>query len=264
MTYRFIPYLCLILFTQSIPTIFRGDDVGKSSFVWNMSGLRAPGSFDGDVERSVEFSKSEDCILAGGYSSHELKQGRGNFNRPSQLRTTQDLNNLEIPPTISVPQKKKANSSNSNSNPISEHDSSRSSSSSRILPVLSPEPQQPYGTGDESLSSPFYVYVSAIPFHFVSDWLMQQQLQRDSVDLFILMYQCGDESSGATALNLEKLLPPEAPRLFIGSKSDLTSAVIDSSTIEQKVDERLQYSMSIAVCGCVQYVFMYECMCILP
>lgn len=219
-----------------------------------MSGLRAPGSFDGDVERSVEFSKSEDCILAGGYSSHELKQGRGHFNRPSQLRATQDLNNLEIPPTISVPQKKKANSSNSNSNPISEHDSSRSSSSgsSRILPALPPQPQQqPYGTGDESfgdlLSSPFYVYVSAIPFHFVSDWLMQQQLQRDSVDLFILMYQCGDESSGATALNLEKLLPPEAPRLFIGSKSDLTSAVIDSSAIEQKVDERLQYSISISI-----------------
>ena len=217
--------------------------MGKSSFVWNMSGLRAPGSFDGDVERSVEFSKSEDCILAGGFSNHELRQGQSHRNRPLQhmRATTQDLNNLEIPPTISIPQKKTRNNNNS-SNDVNENDNSSGksgrSSSSRIL--LSGA-QQSYVTGEESmgglLTFPFYVYISAIPFHFVSDWLMQQQLQRDSVDLFILMYQCGDESSGATALQLEKLLPPEAPRMFVGSKSDLAAAVQGSSAIDQKVDD---------------------------
>lgn len=43
-----------------------GDNgVGKSSFVWYLTGLRAPG-LSGEVEMGVDYSKYSDCIVVGG------------------------------------------------------------------------------------------------------------------------------------------------------------------------------------------------------
>lgn len=47
-----------------------GDNgVGKSSFVWHLTGLRAPGLAD-DVEMGVEYSKFSEAIVVGGCTVH--------------------------------------------------------------------------------------------------------------------------------------------------------------------------------------------------
>lgn len=58
-----------------------GDNgVGKSSFVWYLTGLRAPG-IGGDVEMGVDYAKYSDCIVVGGCAlklNGENEQGGGN------------------------------------------------------------------------------------------------------------------------------------------------------------------------------------------
>lgn len=54
-----------------------GDNgVGKSSFVWNISGLRAPGN--ADLEFGFEYEKFNDAILVGG-RRHRSSSGSGSF-----------------------------------------------------------------------------------------------------------------------------------------------------------------------------------------
>ena len=45
--------------------VLGGDGVGKSSFVWDLTGLRAPGLGD-DVEIGSEYSKFSDAVVVGG------------------------------------------------------------------------------------------------------------------------------------------------------------------------------------------------------
>ena len=162
--------------------------MGKSSFVWNLSGLRAPGSFDKDVEKGVEYAKSTDSIVAGGLCSanhnhnnnnNNNNNGNGNGNGSSSAANTAN--------TASVSKKKSKDSKE------------RESAEGLLL-------------------NPFYVYVLAVPFQFASAWLAKH---KDSVDLFVLMYQSGDADSLQQVLELEQLLHLQAPRLFIGSKVDV-------------------------------------------
>lgn len=208
---------------MSIPS--SGDEAGKSSFVWNLSGLRAPGSFDKDVEKGIEYPKSEDSIVVGGFFCYRTEERSSNgIDKSEHLVDPSPVlssSTHSVETTERTPPYGDLNSSG--------HDKERNDGNKAGKRVSLSMGENGDLTGKGTTTSPSqrpFVCIAAVPYQFAADWLAHN---RDACDLVVLMYQCGDEGSLRQAMELEKRLGPDVPRLFVASKSDLVKDALDST-----------------------------------
>jgi hypothetical protein len=160
-----------------------GDNsVGKSSFVWNISGVPAPGI--PDVEKGVKNAKSQDAVIVGGV----CVPLRG------MLRFTPNGGDR----AVLLPDGRR----------LSDAEGGRRGTDS----ILGADSTL------EDLQNVLYLCVSAIPRDQTASWLATHA---ESCDMALLMFDCGSEETFNTAVAMEQLLPDGMPRLFLGSKADL-------------------------------------------
>lgn len=174
-----------------------GDDgVGKSSFVWQVTGMRAPGLV-GDTDLGVQYAKFSEAILVGGWTEHHQHQHH--------------VSGTQRPPT---PQPQSLSGTGSGTNLTH-------------LPIRANVPGGVGSTSDAGahnkaplrsvLTDPYQVSVTAVPLAQVEAWL---ETSVKSCDLVVLMFQCANVKSLSTAIILDAKLPPQVPRIFLASKSD--------------------------------------------
>jgi hypothetical protein len=177
-----------------------GDNgVGKSSFVWNISGVPAPGV--PDVEKGVKNAKSQDTVIIGGVCVP--LRGRLRFTPFSSLAGGgggggEDGND---------------SGGDRSSQPgggrrMSDAEGGRRGTDS----ILGADSTL------EDLNNVCYLCVSAIPRDQTASWFATNA---ESCDMALLMFDCGSEDTFNTAVAMEQSLPDGMPRLFLGSKSDL-------------------------------------------
>lgn len=181
--YKEIPPL--LLPRRTIRVCILGDNrVGKSSFVWHVSGLRPPG-VDADVEVGTNYPKPMDHIVVGGC-------------RQSSMRSS----------TLSQLQNNTSFSPGAVSAPVGTMIGNSSVAAAAMAAVtLAPH-----------LTSPYFISFSAIPMDHYQRWMMNGL---PNCDAAILMFQCGSMDSLDAALDIEQSLPLDLPRIFVGTKADL-------------------------------------------
>lgn len=166
---NFVPKADVIEPRATVKVCVLGDNrVGKSSFVWRLSGLKVPGS--DEVEKGVENVKKADSVVIGGFCKKRS-------NRTAAFATA--------------------------SSAVAEKGSD----------VLHAAP-----TTVKHLKGKYYLSISSVPLEVSQTWIARNIV---SCDLVVLMFECGHVESLETVLELEKLLPPNIPRIFLASKSDL-------------------------------------------
>jgi len=192
-----------------------GDNrIGKSSFVFAMSGLRTPGggNYHEDIEKGIEYAKPIEAIVTGGYTD---RIGRNNTSSSATALTT--------------------NSTTNNTNNRYYHTSTTSSSSSSST-----------GYATHSLLSPvtfpYYLSITAIPLDYFNIWLEQCV---SNCDLVLLMYQCDDMKSLQTVLDMEKSLPLTIPRVYLANKIDLLHQPQNSMLSNNPAYERVLQKISL-------------------
>eukprot|EP00601_Ochromonadales_sp_CCMP2298_P020292 CAMPEP_0173324208 /NCGR_PEP_ID=MMETSP1143-20121109/30931_1 /TAXON_ID=483371 /ORGANISM="non described non described, Strain CCMP2298" /LENGTH=750 /DNA_ID=CAMNT_0014268231 /DNA_START=156 /DNA_END=2408 /DNA_ORIENTATION=+ len=152
-----------------------GDNgVGKSSFVWRLSGLRAPG-IGGDVELGVDYSKYNDCIVVGGCSQ----------------RLADVLSSRGVASPISGSVKKWGEPSGK----AKQQAEAVRAEQDEVLRL--------------AVSDTYHLSIAAVPLDHVETWLAQCAA---GCDLVLLMFQCADLESLRTAIALEERLPKDVPR----------------------------------------------------
>lgn len=228
--------------------VLGGNCVGKSSLVWNLAGLPAPGTKF--IEKGLDNEKPQDTVIVGGchryHRDHEHKYRNSSL---GHRHLTQY--GLRSPPP---PKSDKRTSATASQQP-QQQSYYPSSVSGNVLrrggrsgSVVSG------GTTFEFLHHSYYLNFAAIPLEHVtisatapSSSAKQRGSSSsssagnsgaggsvlDSCDLVILMFQCGDIDSLKAAQSLEKRLPRRMPRIYVASKLDLIQA---KQTISSGVD----------------------------
>eukprot|EP01034_Spumella_vulgaris_P021337 gene21337-27367_t len=162
-----------------------GDNcVGKSSFVWNLSGLSAPGSVD--IEKGLGNAKPQDTVIVGGC--------RGSKRHPHGDRR----NAFQVSRDSGTTRFRKPVVTQNKFDPLQ----STFYVSAAAIPLE-------------------HVSVSPLAQSSSSKGKSDQSTVLDACDVAVLMFQCGDMTSFQIALQIEKTLPHRLPRLFLASKCDL-------------------------------------------
>lgn len=204
--YKDVPALPLP--RRSIKVCVLGDNnVGKSSFVWHVSGLRPPGTNE-DVELGTDYPKPVDNIVIGGCRQTSV--------RPSSL-------SMHLPTTGAIPQNTSATASFNvggamNGSGATMAVTTPATTAAMVSVTLAPH-----------LTSPYFISFFAIPVEHYDHWVVKGV---SNCDVAIVMFQCGSLESLDMALDIEQALPIDLPRIFVGTKLDLVRPVRSSpSTI---------------------------------
>jgi hypothetical protein len=205
MLYKEIPSLPLP--RRTIRVCILGDNrVGKSSFVWHVSGLRPPG-LDADLEVGTDYRKPIDHIVVGGCQQTSMRS-----------------------PALSQVQHNTSSSllvSGTGSAPAGATVMGTSSTTAATLLAVTLAPH---------LTSRYFISFTAIPLDHYQRWKAKGLPLCDAA---ILMFQCGSVDSLDIAMNMEQSLPLDLPRIFVGSKADLirSSRVLSSHSPKSQPSE---------------------------
>jgi hypothetical protein len=180
--------------------------VGKSSFVWNLSSLPAPGSLD--VEKGLGTAKPQDTVVVGGCQGNR-RHLQENGDRRNIFQVSRDSGTTRFRKPLITQNK-------------FEHLQNIFYVSVAAIPLE-------------------HVGVSQLVQS--SSGKSKKEMQRgvlDACDVAVLMFQCGDMDSLQTALQVEKTLPSRLPRLFLASKCDLVQAKAGSGEGSSSANRNLQ------------------------
>lgn len=224
--------------------VLGGNCVGKSSLVWNLAGLPAPGTKF--IEKSLDNEKPQDTVIVGG--CHRYHRDHEHKYKNNALGHNRHLYGGRSPP----PPKTDKRSSALNQQQQQAYFPSVSGNVLRRSGRNSTGGAVSGGTPFEFLNHSYYLNFAAIPLEHVSlsttvpSSSAKQQARSsasssssssgsagssssggsvlESCDLVVLMFQCGDIDSLKTAQNLEMRLPRRMPRVYVASKLDLIQA----------------------------------------
>jgi hypothetical protein len=184
-----------------------GDNcVGKSSFVWNLSSLPAPGSLD--VEKGLGTEKPQDTVVVGGCRSSR-RHSQDSSDRRNLFQVSRDSGTTRFRKSLATQNK-------------FEHLQNSFYVSAAAIPL------EHVGVSQEVQSSSGKV---------------KKDVQRsvlEACDVAVLMFQCGDMKSLQIALQVEKTLPSRLPRLFLASKCDLVQSKTGGSDKPSSSSRNLQ------------------------
>jgi hypothetical protein len=174
-----------------------GDNgVGKSSFVWQLTGMRAPGLV-GDNDLGVQYAKFSEAVVVGGWTVHS------HHSPPLHVQHT--------------PRAQSHPGSGSNLAHLSMKSGVAGTSSAGGSANTADAQPTTRALLRTVLTEPYHVSVAAVPLDQAEAWL---DSCAESCDLAVLMFQCANMQSLRTAIGLDARLPPHVPRLFLASKSD--------------------------------------------